>query len=68
MTEEQKKYDKEYEEFIRNLELEKEKYKKEHPETASELIDETKNVKKFKSIIGLRIINNNLTNFSMKMN
>lgn len=43
MTEEQKKYDKEYEEFIRNLELEKEKYKKEHPETASELIDETKN-------------------------
>jgi hypothetical protein len=27
ITEEQKKYDKEYEEFVKNLELEKEKYK-----------------------------------------
>jgi hypothetical protein len=26
VTEEQKKYDKEYEEFVKNLELEKEKY------------------------------------------
>ena len=49
MTEEQKKYDKEYEEFVRNLELEKEKFKKEHPEKAEQLIDETKNVNSFKN-------------------
>lgn len=41
-NEEQKKYDKEYEEFMRQLELEKEKYMKDHPEKASE-IDEKKN-------------------------
>jgi len=43
MTEEQKKYDREYEEFVKNLELEKEKFKKEHPEKAEDLIDETRN-------------------------
>lgn len=44
MTEEQKKYDKEYEEFVKNLELEKEKFKKDHPEKAEDLVDESNNV------------------------
>jgi mannose-binding lectin 1 len=35
-TEEQKKYDKEYEEFLKQLEAEKEKYNKEHPEKQHE--------------------------------
>ena len=39
---EQKKYDKEYEEFMRQLEQEKDKYLKEHPEKAEEIIDEKK--------------------------
>ena len=41
-NEEQKKYDKEYEEFMRQLEQEKEKYMKEHPEKQDEYIDEKK--------------------------
>jgi len=35
-SEEQKKYDKEYEEFLKQLEIEKEKYNKEHPEKLAE--------------------------------
>jgi mannose-binding lectin 1 len=43
-NEEQKKYDKEYEEFLKQMEMEKEKYAKEHPEKASEILDEKKYV------------------------
>lgn len=43
-NEEQKKYDKEYEEFMKQLEAEKEKFRKEHPEKQEE-IDDKKLVK-----------------------
>lgn len=37
--EEQKKYDKEYEEFMKQLEVEKEKFRKEHPDKQEEIDD-----------------------------
>lgn len=49
-TEEQKKYDAEYAEFLKQLEVEKEKYNKEHPEKHEQEIDEKKNVRLVKPL------------------
>ena len=54
--EEQHKYDKEYEEFLKQLEAEKEKYRKEHPEQEQQVPDEKKlfeneQEKEFKAIL-----------------
>ena len=49
-NEEKNKYDKEYEEFMRQLELEKEKYAKEHPTKPEDMLDEKKYVNFFLKI------------------